>query len=61
MSLVMATVPGAEYSVIANTPEDAMREWIGMYGDSEAEELNFYSIEPLQLRVDVTPQVVPIK
>lgn len=57
----MVTVPGSEYSVIANTPEDAMQEWIDIYGDDEAEFLKFYTIEPLQLEVKITPLVVPIK
>lgn len=61
ISQVMVMVPGSEYSVIANTPEDAMQEWIDVYGDDEAEMLKFYNIEPLQLRVDIVPKIVPIK
>jgi hypothetical protein len=61
MSQVMVTVPDSEYSIIADTPENAMQEWLDVYGDHEAHELVFYTIEPLQLRVDLTPKVVPIK
>ena len=61
MSLIMATVPGSGCHVTSSNPQDAMQEWVDVYGDSEAEELKFYSIELLELRVDVTTRIVPIK